>query len=292
MNQSRHLFSAQATLGEGPLWDEREQKLWWIDVEEGLVFRYDPASNINERFVVGQRVGTVVLRDNGGVLLAVENGFASFDPQTETLEIISDPEADLPDNRFNDGKCDPAGRFWAGTMNLDPDNHTTGGLYSLDDQFIVTKHLFGVGVSNGIVWSGDAKTMYYVDSMSGAIEAFDYVDELGEISNRRSVYEVPKELGVADGMTIDCEDRLWVAFWGGWCVGCIDPKTRKMIQKVRLPVEQVTACALGGQDMRDLFITTARNGLDDSSLAEQPEAGDLFVARIDVPGVPSYRFRD
>ena len=220
MIQARNVLSAQLTLGEGPLWDDQEQVLWWIDVEEGLVFRYDPTTKFNKRFELGQRVGTVVLQDNGRVLLAVENGFASFDPQNETLDIISDPEADLPDNRFNDGKCDPAGRFWAGTMNLDPDNHSTGALYSLDGQFTVTKHLYDVGVSNGIVWSADAKTMYYVDSMRGVIDAFDYDREQGAITNRRAVFQVPKELGVADGMAIDSEGRLWVAFWGGWFRPC------------------------------------------------------------------------
>ncbi|MEM8944713.1 MAG: SMP-30/gluconolactonase/LRE family protein [Planctomycetota bacterium] len=291
IHQSHNVFSAQATLGEGPLWDEQAQALWWIDIEVGLVFRYDPANQVNDRFEVGQRVGTIVLDSAGGILLAVANGFARFDPTSQALVIINDPEADLSENRFNDGKCDPAGRFWAGTMNLDPGNHTTGALYSLDSELSVRKHLSDVGVSNGIVWSADAKTMYYADSMSGVVDAFDYDIHQGTISNRRSVFHVPDELGAADGMSIDAEDRLWVAFWGGGCVGCIDPHSGQLLSKIEVPVEQPTACAFGGSDLRDLYITSARHALTDAQLAKQPEAGDLFVARVEVPGVVSPRFK-
>ena len=291
-SKARNLHGAQATLGEGPLWDERQQVLWWVDIEDGFVFRYDPATATNERFDVGQRVGTVVLGENGAVLLAVHNGFARFDLQSQKLDIISDPEADVPENRFNDGKCDPAGRFWAGTMNLDPENHTTGALYSLDGQFVVTKHLSNIGVSNGIVWSADADTMYYADSLSGVIDAFDYDLERGTISNRRVVFQVPKELGAADGMAIDSADRLWVAFWGGWCIGCVDPTSGSLLEKIEVPVAQPTACAFGGKDFRDLYITTARHALDEAARIEQAEAGDLFVARVEVPGVACHRFPD
>ena len=290
LSEARNVHHAQATLGEGPLWDECQQVLWWVDIEEGLVFRYDPATSENDRFEIGQRVGTVVLAENGGVLLAVANGFARFDPQHEKLDLISDPEVDIPENRFNDGKCDPAGRFWAGTMNLDPDNHTTGALYSLDGQCVVTKHLSNIGVSNGIVWSADAKTMYYADSMSGVIDAFDYDIKQGTISNRRVVFQVPNGLGAADGMAIDSADRLWVAFWGGWCIGCVDPTSGRLLQKIEVPVAQPTACAFGGKDFQDLYITTARHALDEAALSEQAEAGDLFVARVEVPGLPSARF--
>jgi len=288
---ARNILKTEATLGEGPWWDPAEKVLWWIDIEQGLVNRFDPNQGTNQKFKIGQRVGTVVRREGGGLMLALANGLATFDPNSELLEFLCDPEANLPDNRFNDGKCDPEGRFWAGTMNLDPANHTTGALYSLDGRQQVRKHLAEVGVSNGIVWSGDARTMYYVDSQTGTIDAFDYQRQSGDLSHRRAIFEVPADLGCADGMAIDAEDKLWVAFWGGWCVARIDPAGGQLLGRIELPVAHVTACAFGGEDLRDLYITTARHGLDRAAQAEQPQAGDLFVARTDVSGLAPFNFR-
>jgi len=286
----KRVLDAKATLGEGPLWDAEQKVLWWIDIEEGIVNRYDPRDGSNKRFVIGQRVGTVVRRTKGGLLLATENGFATYDPGSGTLEPICDPEAHLAQNRFNDGKCDPAGRCWAGTTNLDPLNHSTGALYTLDAQLSVKKHFGGVGVSNGIVWSRDATTMYYIDSMIGSIDAFDFHRESGTLGTRRSVFTVPDDMGIADGMAIDAGDQLWVAFWGGWCVAQIDPAAGRLVRKIELPVAQVTACAFGGDDLRDLYITTARDGLDEAGQLEQPEAGNLFMARTPVCGTESFMF--
>lgn len=280
----RLVLRAEAKVGEGPLWDFRSNVLWWVDIEAGKLNRFDPERRVNDVFEMGQRVGTVVLRASGGLLLATENGILAFDPQDGKFETVCDPEADLPENRFNDGKCDPAGRFWAGTMNLDPLNHSTGALYSFDADFCMRKHLTNVGVSNGIVWSQDAKRMYFIDSMIGTIDCFDYDVESGTICNRRPIFSMPSELGLADGMAIDAEDMLWVAFWGGWCVARIDPTTGSMLTKIELPAANVAACAFGGDDMQDLYITTARHGLSDTELSEQPEAGSLFLARPTVRG--------
>ena len=286
------LLDWQATLGEGPLWDPERAVLWWVDIEAGHVHRYDPASAENKTFEIGQRVGTVVVRESGGLMLALQNGLASYDPDTGKLEIHGDPEADMPDNRFNDGKCDPEGRFWAGTMNfVDPRNHHTGSLYSLDLQGNVTKHLSDIGVSNGIVWSSDARTMFYVDSMARRVDAFDYDRQSGKITNRRSVFDVPEEMGGPDGMAIDTDDKLWVAFYRGSCVAQIDPQNGQVLTRINLPVRQVTACAFGGPNMDDLYITTARENLDEAAIAEQPLAGNLFHVRPGARGVvfASYR---
>jgi len=254
---AKNVLPSGTTLGEGPLWDPQDNVLWWVDIEQGLLNCFDPSQETNQKYELGQRVGAVVQREKGGLLLALANGFATFDPRSESLALLCDPEADLPNNRFNDGKCDPEGRFWAGTMNVDSLNLSSGALYSLDPQLRVRKHLSGVNVSNGIAWSSDAKTMYYIDSLSGSIEAFDYDRQSGDLSRRRPVFKVPEELGCSDGMTIDAEDKLWVAFWGGWCVSQIDPANGQQIAKVELPVAHVTSCAFGGADLRDLYITTA-----------------------------------
>ena len=224
-------------------------------------------------------------------MLAVEDGFAQFDIGSGSLELVADPESDKPENRFNDGKCDPAGRFWAGTMNRgDALSLRTGALYSLDRDFSVKKHLDLVGVSNGIVWTKDAKTMYFVDTATRAIDRFDYQLETGEISGRKTVFDVPEEMGYPDGMAIDEEDKLWVSFWGGWQVAQICPLEGKVLTTIKLPAEQVTACAFCGENLDQLYITTAREGLSDEQLASQPLAGDLFVCQPGVRGARSHYF--
>ena len=224
-------------------------------------------------------------------MLAVEEGFAEFDLELGKLRPISNPELDKPENRFNDGKCDPAGRFWAGTMNKgDASENITGSLYSLDANHQITKHVDSVGCSNGIVWTQDAKTMYYIDTVSRAVDAFDFDNVAGKVSNRRTVFRVPEGMGWPDGMAIDDSGKLWIGFWDGWQVARICPVQGEIIGRVELPVARVTACAFGGKSLDKLFITTAREGLSDMDLQKQPLAGDLFMAQLGVHGVVTEKF--
>ncbi|MCB0082528.1 MAG: SMP-30/gluconolactonase/LRE family protein, partial [Caldilineaceae bacterium] len=203
------LLDTHALVGEGPLWDEQNQRLYWVDILSNRLYAYDPATGENRTWDVGQHVGTVVLRESGGVMLAVRDGFAAFDLETGELTLIADPEADQSGNRFNDGKCDPAGRFWAGTMAYE--NQTTqGSLYRLDTDMSVHKMVSDIGISNGIVWSLDHTTMYYIDSMAYTVRAFDYDNRSGDIANERVVVQVASEMGLPDGMSIDAEGMLWV----------------------------------------------------------------------------------
>lgn len=288
----RPIFPSRAILGEGPCWDESRGVLWWVDIEAFHLHCFDPATHDDRVFNIGQRVSLVVPRRNGDLLLGLHHGLASFDPDRESLTVLCDPEADLPQNRFNDGKCDQVGRLWAGTMNLDPMRHQTGSLYSLEPTLRVQKHLPDVGVSNGLAWSADAKTLYFIDTMVGTIDAFDFDIVAGCMSNRRVVFRVPTELGGADGMTIDVDGNLWVAFWGGWCVAHIDPRLGTILRQIMLPVSNVTSCAFGGEHLDDLYITTARLGLGDTELESQPHAGDLFVVQPGVAGMPQPVFAD
>ena len=282
------LLDAQATLGEGPIWDQRENVLWWIDINEHRLHRFDPAQNQNRTFDIGQRVGTVVPRLSGGLMLAVQNGFASFDPGNGSLQVINDPEADRPENRFNDGKCDPAGRFWAGTLELIEENMQAGTLYCLFEDGHVEAKVPDVGISNGIVWTSDKKTMYYIDTPTRRVDAFDYDNDTGSVSNRRAAIKLPDDfVGYPDGMTIDAEDNLWVCFWGGWGVIQFDPRTGKQLARIDVPASQVTACALGGPELKDLYITTARRDLQGPALEKEPQAGGLFHAQVEVGGVPA-----
>ncbi len=219
-------------------------------------------------------------------MLALQNGFASFDPQTGEIKMLGDPESDKPENRFNDGKCDPAGRFSAGTMRIE--NHMeqfTGSLYSLETNGQIIKRLGDdIGVSNGIAWSNGATRMYLVDSPRREIYQFDYDPVTGEIDNRTCIFRAPDAMGFPDGMAIDTDDHLWVAFWGGWCVAKICPETSKMIAKVSVPVAAPTACAFGGPGHDQLLITTASRGLRNEERLQQPWAGDLFVADVQAIG--------
>ena len=204
------LVDAHAQVGEGPLWDEERQVLYWVDILSSLLYIYDPATGENRVLDVGQHVGTVVIRASGGLMLAVREGFASFDLETQELTLIANPEAHITGNRFNDGKCDPAGRFWAGTMAYEnPTNQ--GSLYRLDTDLSVHKIFGDVAISNGIIWSLDHTTMYYIDTLRKNVRAFDYADDTGDISNERVIVNVPEEIGMPDGMAIDSEGMLWVA---------------------------------------------------------------------------------
>ena len=283
------LVDAHAQVGEGPLWDEEQQVLYWVDILSSLLYIYDPATGENRVLDVGRHVGTVVTRASGGLMLAVREGFASFDLETQELTLIANPEAHITGNRFNDGKCDPAGRFWAGTMAYEsPSNQ--GSLYRLDTDLSVHKIFGDVAISNGIIWSLDHTTMYYIDTLRKNVRAFDYADDTGDISNERVIINVPEEIGMPDGMAIDSEGMLWVAHYGGSCVSRWNPNTAQLLLRIDLPVTQVTACAFGGPDLDILFITSAAQELDAAELDRQPLAGGLFSIKTPYQGVLSFRF--
>ncbi|MGB1250122.1 MAG: SMP-30/gluconolactonase/LRE family protein [Candidatus Promineifilaceae bacterium] len=278
------LLSTQSHLGEGSLWDERSQRLFWVDIDGELLHIFDPATGENQSHAVGQPVGTVVLCESGGVLLAVRDGFARFDLASGQLDPIADPESHLPDNRFNDGKCDPAGRFWAGTISMSGAPNVAA-LYRLDADLSVHKLLTSVTVSNGIVWSHDHTTMYYIDTPTREIAAFEYDVTTGQLANRRVAVSVAASYGYPDGMTMDADGNLWVAMWEGHAVRCWDPLTGELLHTIHLPVACVTSCAFGGPDLQTLYITTANAATPASAFA-----GDLFSIRLSVKGVPAFRF--
>ena len=236
------LVDIRALVGEGALWDEQAQVLYWVDILSSALYIYDPATGQNRSYDVGQHVGTVVLRGSGGVMLALANGFAEYNLASGKVTILSDPESDLPGNRFNDGKCDPGGRFWAGTMAYQNPS-SQGTLYRMDADHTVHKMLGDIGISNGIVWSHDKRTMYYIDSIAYSVRAFDYDNASGDISHERVVVSVPREMSVPDGMAIDADGNLWVAHYGAGCVRCWNPQTGQLIDQIDLPARQITSCA-------------------------------------------------
>ncbi|MDQ3464319.1 MAG: SMP-30/gluconolactonase/LRE family protein [Actinomycetota bacterium] len=272
------VLDAHAQVGEGPVWDASAGHLLWLDIPCGEIHRFHPTDGTHQVTQVGQPVGAIALRERGGLVLAVRDGFAEL--ADGELNMIADVESDRPENRMNDGKVDPAGRFWAGTMALDS-TPGAGTLYRLDLDRSVHPVLTGLTISNGIDWSPDATTMYFIDSTPGTVTAYDYDRHTGAISEPRTVLEVPPDDGMPDGMTVDSEGCLWVAIWGGSAVRRYAPDGT-LLANVELPATQVTSCAFGGPALRDLYITTASEGLSAAARAGQPHAGAIFCVRTEV----------
>ena len=283
------VLDAKAALGEGALWHSPSHRLFWVDIDGGIVHEFDPTTGRDRAMSVGTKVGTVVSRAQGGLMLAVESGLASFDLESERLALVATPEAHVPGNRFNDGKCDPSGRFWAGTMDGD---HAPGrgALYRLDTDMRVHRMVENVSISNGLAWSLDRRTFYYIDSPTAVVAAYDYDDATGNLSRRREVIKVPEELRSPDGMTIDSEGMLWVAHWGPGAVCRWNPDDGSLLERIEVPAAHTTSCAFGGEDLGDLYITTARADRTEEELATQPLSGGLFRARPGVRGVPAFEF--
>jgi sugar lactone lactonase YvrE len=285
--EARVEWAAGAALAEGPCWDAERQRLYWVDIDLGLLHVYDPAGRKDRAIEIGQPVGAVVLRRSGGVVLAVRDGFLALDPETGARRFLGDPEAHLPENRFNDGKCDPAGRFWAGTMGRGPHQ---GSLYCLGADLAIHRRIEGVSISNGLAWSLDERVMYYVDSRTREVAAFDYEKATGAIGDRRVVIRIPEGMGLPDGMSIDEAGMLWIALWDGGRVARFDPQSGALCGELRLPVSRPTSCCFGGPGLDELYVTSARSGLSREALAEQPLAGSIFRCSADVRGGPAWAF--
>lgn len=282
------VLDAGAELGEAPCWDSSAQLLLWVDITAGIVHRFDPARGGAETFDIGQPVGAAVPTESGQIALAVSNGFAVLDVRTGRVERMADVDRDVSGTTMNDGKCDPAGRFWAGTRDVGG-REAIGSLHRLDADHRVTRVLSGVTLSNGLDWSPDRRTMYYIDSTTHGIDAFDFEISTGALSGRRRLVELPREWGLPDGMTVDEEGCLWVAFWGASSLRRFE-SDGELVTVIDLPVSQVTSCAFGGDDLDDLYVTSARGGLSPQELREQPHAGGLFRLRLGVRGLPSHPF--
>ncbi|MCE7062192.1 SMP-30/gluconolactonase/LRE family protein [Dyadobacter sp. CY343] len=265
-------------LGEGPVWDVVRKCILWVDITKGEIHQFFLADKRHEVFHADQMVGAIALRADGKLIAALQHGFYTIDLNTKSMQAIADPEVALPNNRFNDGKCDPAGRFWAGTMSIS-DQEKAGKLYMMDTDGTVSIKIDEVTCSNGMAWSHDHQTFYYIDTGAQEVVAYDFDIENAAITNKRSIIQIASEEGYPDGMAIDSEGMLWIAIWGGWKVNRYDPGTGRLLFEIHLPVSLVTSCTFGGEHLEDLYITTARKGLSESDLQAQPLAGSLFVVK-------------
>jgi len=282
------LHAAAASVGEGPVWDDRTGELIWVDILGRLVHRFARDRGPLEPLRTPLDVGAAVLRESGGLVLALQDGFWRTDGWEAPRPWVT-VNPDDPQRRFNDGKVDPQGRFWAGTMEYSGADDR-GALYRLDPDGAVTTQVEGVRISNGLAWSADHRTLYFIDSYAWSVDAFDVDPATGTLSRRRTAITFEQDGSVPDGMCIDVEGHLWIAFFGASCVRRHDPATGECSAIIELPAPNITSCAFGGPDLDELYITSSRRDHDAAGLAAYPAAGALFRIKPGVQGLLTDRF--
>lgn len=276
------MFDAKATLGEGPAWDEKTQTLYWVDILQKKI--YAGTELLAE---LDDLIGCLAPRKNGNLILGKRASFVDFDLNTSQQTVLASL-SESATNRMNDGKCDPAGRFLAGTMDMN-EKEASGSLYLFDGRG-VTRLFDGIRISNGLAWSRDYKTFYYIDTPTREVKAFDYDISTGEIANPRVVIHVPESLGWPDGMTSDTEGNLWIAMWGGTQVTRWNPNTGQLLEQIPVPALQSSCPVFGGRDRNELYVTSARVGMSEVDLTKYPLSGGLFKVTTKFEGMPTFEF--
>jgi len=280
---------SEDVLGECTIWCDREQVLWWVDIRGPALKRYDPATGELRVVSLSEAIGSFGLTRSGRAMIAaMKSGLYLLDPGSGTRELVAAPEQDIPANRFNDGRCDRSGRFWAGTMSEGP-RLPTGSLYRLDPGGRCTSMRGGIVIPNSIAWSTDGRVMYFADTHLHTIWAYDFDPATGAMRNERVFADCGNQPGHPDGSCVDAESCLWNAEYGGWRVVRYTPGG-EIDRVIELPVSNPTCCCFGGKELDTLFISTARQRLTPEQLAQQPLAGSVFAARPGVHGLPESRF--
>lgn len=289
------LVDIHALIGEGPLWEESEQTLLFVDIMGKKIHRWNAATNQIASLDTDAPVGFAVAARGGGYVAGVGRSFSSVDWSTGAVTSLVAVDDDKPRTRLNDGKVDPMGRLFAGTMGPEQSpgqfQRKQGSLYSLDSELKIHRHLDQVDISNGLDWSSDGRLFFYVDSLKQTVDVFDYDISIGRIENRRVLYQLQPEEGLPDGLTLDSDGRVWVACFNGGRVLYIDPTTGVLLRTLSLPISKTTSCCFGGPDYSDLFVTSASLGLSQSELSAEPLAGATFkVSGLGVKGRPPVEF--
>ncbi len=280
--EAKLILGAKATLGEGPAWDAKTQTLYWVDILEKRIY-----AGTELLAQLDDYIGCLAPRKNGNLILGMRSSFTDLrvDSSQQTVLAALNERAT---NRINDGKCDPAGRFLAGTMDMN-ETDPNGALYSFDGKQ-TTRLLDGITISNGLAWSPDHKTFYYTDTPTRKVQAFDYDLATGQIANPRTAIHVPDTLGWADGMTSDTDGNLWIALWAGAQVTKWNPRTGQLLEQIPVPAFQTSSCVFGGKDMNELYVTSARKGMSEENLEKYPLSGGLFKVETKVTGMPTFEF--
>ncbi len=287
MNEVTVALPVKANLGECPRWDEKTQRLYWVDINNFQLNCFDPVSGENETLTFEEEIGCFSLRESGGFVLAMRSGFHLLDGWNTNLNPVTDPEADLEKNRFNDGRCDAKGRFIAGSY-YPPKDYDGANLWSLGTDLEATRLVEGLLTSNGAAFSPDNKTFYLSDTPKHAIYQFDYDLETGTLSNKRVFHEFPHGKGRPDGASVDSEGFYWTALYEGGRVVRLNPQG-EIVQEIAVPAKCPTMVTFGGEDLKTLFITSVGNRPDEE-LAEFPHSGAVFKIEVDVPGLVEHRF--
>ncbi|TWU37248.1 SMP-30/gluconolactonase/LRE family protein [Novipirellula artificiosorum] len=277
------VYDAKAELAEGPIW--YANRLWWVSILSGQLHCLDVSTGINQTRVLGDFVGAAAPTQDGRWLVARRDDIIALDWNSGKSELLCKLDFGPRNLRFNDGKCDPTGRFYVGTLSLDGEANA-GAFYRVDRDGCVTEVLSRVTISNGLAWSADATRLYYIDSPTQRVDLLDVDIPSGNVSNRRPFVEIPSAQGTPDGMAMDVDGNLWVALWGGHAVHCYDGRSGMQLHRVEVPAAQVTSCCFGGADLDRLYITTAKEGLDQAAIEKHPHSGSLFRCDVGVRGVP------
>ena len=282
-------LKTNSLLGEGAFWDYKNQNLYWIDIDGKLLNIYKPETKVNKSYPTPSRIGTVVPVNQSEAVIALEDGVYKINTINGNIDLLSDVESQKIENRFNDGKCDVNGNLWVGSMHLEQ-SKPLAALYKINAIGDAEMMLDSITISNGIVWTSNNKTMYYIDTPTVNIMAYDFDKTNSTLSNERIAVKVPESLGYPDGMTIDEENMLWVGLWNGNAVGRFNPLNGKLISKIEVPAHNVTSCAFGGKNLDKLYITTASVDMTDEEKEKYPDAGSVFVAIPGVKGVKGNYF--
>jgi sugar lactone lactonase YvrE len=249
-----------------------------VDILNGIVLEYNSEMKQVVTLEFHEPIGAVALFPNGDLLAAMQSGIHRIERGSTVRSFLCHPESDTPTNRYNDGKCDPYGRFWIGSMAQDH-SPGAGNLFTVYPDLTAKLQCNRISISNGLAWSNDYETLYYIDSPTRCVQAFNYDASTGNLSNRRIAFTIPEAEGTPDGMTIDREGMLWIAHWDGWQIGRWNPDTGEKLVAWKLPAAQITSCTFGGPNLDDLYITSAREGLSVEDLYNQPLAGSVFVVK-------------
>ncbi len=283
------IWELGAPLGEGPIWVERDQALWFVDIKSHKIHRFDPANGDKRSWDAPCQVGFVLPAEGGGFVAGLQTGLSRFDERDGSFTHLSAPEPDKPGNRLNDGTVDSKGRLWFGSMN-DGEQHVTGAIYRLaaDGSCVAESPLYAI--TNGPAVSPEGRTLYHVDTLGGVLYACDVAED-GTLENRRVFATVHQDDGFPDGPTVDSEGCVWVGLYAGWGVRRFSPEGEVM-ETVRFPVSAITKIAFGGPDLKTVYATTANKHLTPELLEREPRAGDLFRFEVDVAGVPGLLVRE
>ncbi|MFG1423527.1 SMP-30/gluconolactonase/LRE family protein [Roseixanthobacter liquoris] len=285
MNEVTCVLKTCALIGECPRWHAAEQKLYWVDIMEPSLNSFDPASGETRKWMMPERIGCFGFRRGGGIIAGMQSGIFLIDLGEEVVaRRVFEWEADNPNTRFNDGRCDPAGRFWAGTV-IESMDKRVGALFRYDPDGTCTRMVDKLICSNGLAFSPDGRILYHSDSRQDYVWAWDFDAASGAISNQRVFLAIDIQEGRPDGAAVDAQGYYWICHVGGWHLARYSPDG--IIDRViGLPAQRPTMCAFGGPDLKTLYVTTATYPLAASDLRKQPLAGSLFTIAVDVPGIP------